>query len=187
MRKIWYLMAAVMLCVIIAGGCGGGSSSGSGDSGSVDFEENTSETFSASDLEGTWKGSNGTGSGGNQKYLPNQVVPLTVEYVECTISNIDYSETSGTGTADLTFKGRVTNSQYNLDVERNKTIRSCRMLDNGHNSWSFHAIYSDGEDGFSLTLSSQTEGLFTSTGVAWNEDDTSDRTEYQFSCKVNKQ
>ena len=92
MRKIWYLMAAVMLCVIIAGGCGGGSSSGSGDSGSVDFEENTSETFSASDLEGTWKGSNGTGSGGNQKYLPNQVVSLTVEYVSITAKHQEQAQ-----------------------------------------------------------------------------------------------
>ncbi|MBQ3449375.1 MAG: hypothetical protein IJG34_05720, partial [Synergistaceae bacterium] len=95
-RRVWscWLLMGLFFFAVISGGCGGGSSSGSG-TGNGNGESYTgNNTISYEALEGTWTGSNGSGSGQNNKYLPGQRVPVKVENLEYSIRNINYSEAS---------------------------------------------------------------------------------------------
>ncbi|MBQ3396703.1 MAG: hypothetical protein IJG55_10340 [Synergistaceae bacterium] len=190
-RRVWscWLLMGLFFFAVISGGCGGGSSSGSG-TGNGNGESYTgNNTISYEALEGTWTGSNGSGSGQNNKYLPGQRVPVKVENLEYSIRNINYSEASKTGTAELSLKEHVTNEQYGVNSNRDwgGGFSTFTMTNSGQNSWTFSREYSDGEDNVTITLQSENAGRLRNVGSLINENDPSDRTDFDFTCDVTKQ
>ena len=97
----WLLMGLIFLAAV-SGGCGGSSSSVSGSGSEEPYTGDN--TVSYESLAGTWTGSNGSGSGQNDKYLPGQRISVKVESLEYRIRNINYSEASKTGTAELSLQ-----------------------------------------------------------------------------------
>lgn len=174
-------LAAMMFCIIVSGGCGGGSSSNN--------STNNARNVSYTALEGKWIGSNGSGTGKNEKYTNGQTIPVTVELVEYSISNIQYDESSGTGTADLSLKEVVTNSEYNFRTNRDWQggFDTFEMKSAGKNSWNFSLTYDDGAESITFTLESENKGVMKNVGTMWNEDDVSDKNTYDITCDVTKQ
>ena len=181
----WLLLGLVFFAVV-SGGCGGGSSSGSGSASGEKYTGNNTVSYTA--LAGTWTGSGGSGSGQNNKYLPGQRVSVKVESLEYKIRNIKYSESSKTGTAELSLKENVTNEQYGVNSNRDwgGDFDTFTMTNTGRNSWTFSNEYSDGEDNITLTLQSESSGTIRNVGYLQNEDDPSDKTEFDFTCSVTK-
>ena len=166
-RRVWscWLLMGLIFFAVISGGCGGGSSSSSGNGNGNGESYTGNNTISYEALAGTWTGSNGSGSGQNNKYLPGQRVPVKVENLEYSVRNIKYSEASKTGGGFSTFT----------------------MTNSGQNSWTFSREYSDGEDNVTITLQSENAGRLRNVGSLINENDPSDRTDFDFTCDVTKQ
>ncbi len=191
-KRIWscMLLMGLFFLAAVSGGCGGSSSSGSGSGVPGNGEPYTGDnTVSYEALAGTWIGSNGSGSGQNDKYLPGQKIAVKVESIEYTIRNINYSEETKTGTAQLSLAEVITNERFNVNTNRNWLggFDTFEMTNTGKNSWTFSREYSDGEDHITLTLQSETTGRIRNVGFMLNEDDHSDRTDFDFTCNVTKQ
>lgn len=140
-------------------------------------------TITANSLNGTWTGSgSGTGTYGGI------TAPVNTE-LRYTIANVNEAG----GNAKIDIYDRTTNTQYGVDVQRgvrNKSgsgYRDFTMTRSGTNSWTFHATYSDGEDNITITLNSPTTGTLNLSGVAWNEDNPSERTTFNIICNITKQ
>ena len=137
-------------------------------------------TISASSLNGTWTGT-GSGTGFNSNVTGPVSINTEVRY---TISNV--SEESGT--ADIQIYDRTTNSQYGIDLVRNwQDASQFSMKSSGTNSWTFSREYSDGADTIIITLDDESNGTLILNGGMFNEDNPSDYTTYDITCKITKQ
>ncbi|MBR0168683.1 MAG: hypothetical protein IJQ08_08420, partial [Synergistaceae bacterium] len=137
-------------------------------------------TISASSLNGTWTGT-GSGTGFNSNVTGPVSINTEVRY---TISNV--SEESGT--ADIQIYDRTTNSQYGIDLVRDwQDASQFSMKSSGTNSWTFSREYSDGADTIIITLDDESNGTLILNGGMFNEDNPSDYTTYDITCKITKQ
>ena len=57
----------------------------------------------------------------------------------------------------------------------------------GANSWTFSKEYSDGADTIIITLDDESNGTLILNGSMFNEDNPSDYTTYDITCKITKQ
>ncbi len=144
----------------------------------------TTGTITANSLNGTWTGT-GSGTGTNRGIT----APVTTE-LRYTFRNVN----EAAGTAEIDIYDRTTNTQYGVDIQRgvnygNQTGggRNFSVTHSGTNQWTFHANYSDGEDNITITLTSPTTGTLRLSGVAWDEDNPSDRTTFDITCNITKQ
>ena len=61
------------------------------------------------------------------------------------------------------------------------------MKSSGTNSWTFSREYSDGADTIIITLDDESNGTLILNGSMFNEDNPSDYTTYDITCKITKQ
>ena len=120
-------------------------------------------------LAGTWAGLKGNGT----FYAHGEAETLIVEEVEYYISDIQYSESTGTGTAKLFYERAVDEPLISKKGELNRTYT---MKNVGENSWSL--TYE--QESITLTLTSETKGTVEDSGIVSNT------ITYNLGCDIEK-
>ena len=154
-RSIKIIALAVILTVVLAPFCQSEAAKkkrkASKSSAPASAPQPQQKTHNLNSLIGVWKGSgNGTGTDPRQ---PGVDVSLNADDVTLTIESVKYSDSEGSGRADVIFTGVITDIRNEIICERSwEYAVPYEMKKEGENSWSFSTEFIDGEDKITLSF-----------------------------------
>ena len=143
------------------------------------------KTHNLNSLIGVWKGSgNGTGTDPRQ---PGVDVSLNADDVTLTIESVKYSESEGSGRADVIFTGVITDVRNEVICERSwEYAVPYEMKKEGENSWSFSTEFIDGEDKITLSFMPGKNALIRWEGYIVDETYPDEKYTFDVTCSATK-
>ena len=143
------------------------------------------KTHNLNSLIGVWKGS-GTGTGTDPRQ-PGVDVSLNADDVTLTIESVKYSESEGSGRADVIFTGVITDIRNEIICERSwEYAVPYEMKKEGENSWSFSTEFIDGEDKITLSFMPGKNALIRWEGYIVDETYPDEKYTFDVTCSATK-
>ena len=143
------------------------------------------KTHNLNSLIGVWKGSgNGTGTDPRQ---PGVDVSLNADDVTLTIESVKYSDSEGSGRADVIFTGVITDIRNEIICERSwEYAVPYEMKKESENSWSFSTEFIDGEDKITLSFMPGKNALIRWEGYIVDETYPDEKYTFDVTCSATR-
>ena len=188
-RSIKIIALAVILTVVLAPFCQSEAAKkkrkASKSSAPASAPQPQQKTHNLNSLIGVWKGSgNGTGTDPRQ---PGVDVSLNADDVTLTIESVKYSDSEGSGRADVIFTGVITDIRNEIICERSwEYAVPYEMKKEGENSWSFSTEFIDGEDKITLSFMPGKNAIIRWEGYIVDETYPDEKYTFDVTCSATK-